>query len=99
MVAAGNNGKDVEATPFYPCAYAAANVLCVAATDANDALASFSNTGPVSVDLAAPGAQILSTVPGGGHALLQRHVDGDAPRRRRRGAACSPATPSGRRSR
>jgi hypothetical protein len=69
VVAAGNNGKDVEATPFYPCAYTAANILCVAATDANDALASFSNTGAVSVDLAAPGTQILSTVPGGGHAL------------------------------
>ena len=33
--------------PFYPCAYAAANILCVAATDADDALAAFSNTGAV----------------------------------------------------
>ncbi len=69
VVAAGNSGKDVESTPFYPCAYAAANVLCVAATDQSDVLASFSNTGAVSVDLAAPGTQILSTVPGGGYAL------------------------------
>ncbi len=90
VVAAGNNGKDVEATPFYPCAYAAANIVCVAATDANDALASFSNTGPVSVDLAAPGAQILSTVPGGGHALYSGTSMATPARRRRRGARARP---------
>jgi subtilisin family serine protease len=69
VVAAGNSTNDVEQEPFYPCAYAAANIVCVAATDADDELASFSNFGAYSVDLAAPGAQILSTVPGGGHAL------------------------------
>jgi subtilisin family serine protease len=69
VVAAGNDGTNVDQEPFYPCAYAAANVICVAATDARDALASFSNRGAGAVDLAAPGAQILSTVPGGGHAL------------------------------
>ncbi len=36
------------------------NVLCVAASDQNDALASFSNFGAESVDLAAPGVSILS---------------------------------------
>ena len=41
--------------PSYPCNYTAANLICVAATDNTDALASFSNYGATSVDLAAPG--------------------------------------------
>ena len=40
-----------------------ANKICVAATDSSDALAGFSNFGAVNVDLAAPGVNILSTVP------------------------------------
>ena len=41
----------------------AANKICVAATDSSDQLASFSNFGVTNVDLAAPGVDILSTVP------------------------------------
>jgi len=67
VVAAGNNGENNDATPHYPCSYGAppdnlANVVCVAATDQNDALANFSNYGQ-SVDLAAPGVNIPSTWP------------------------------------
>ena len=70
VVAAGNGGDDgvgddVDTTPEYPCAYQAANIVCVAASDQNDGLASFSNFGSTSVDLAAPGVRTLSTVPGG----------------------------------
>jgi subtilisin family serine protease len=70
VVAAGNGGSDqvgddVDTTPQYPCAYPLANVVCVAAGDQDDARASFSNYGAQSVDLAAPGEHILSTVPGG----------------------------------
>ena len=42
----------------------------MAASDENDALADFSNYGATSVDLAAPGVGILSTVPGGGYESL-----------------------------
>ncbi|MBK7534904.1 MAG: proprotein convertase P-domain-containing protein [Myxococcales bacterium] len=61
VAAAGNAGSDNDATPSYPASYDIANVLAVAATDRNDAMASFSNYGLTSVDLGAPGVNILST--------------------------------------
>jgi subtilisin family serine protease len=45
----------------YPCDHTAANIICVAATDQNDDLTSFSDYGAVSVDVAAPGENIYST--------------------------------------
>jgi len=67
VVAAGNNGanNDRSLSAEYPCSYPMANVLCVAASTPRDRLASFSNFGRSSVDLAAPGTHILSTQPGG----------------------------------
>jgi subtilisin family serine protease len=62
ICAAGNDGTDNDTTPFYPAAYDLPNIIAVAATDANDQLASFSNYGAYSVDIAAPGASIFSTV-------------------------------------
>ena len=70
VVAAGNDGADNDTTPEYPCDYDLANVVCVAASGHDDALASFSNYGPANVDLAAPGVDIASTWPGGRYALL-----------------------------
>ena len=70
VVAAGNDGTDNDTTPEYPCDYDLANVVCVAASGHDDALASFSNYGPATVDLAAPGVDIASTWPGGRYALL-----------------------------
>ena len=63
VVAAGNAAQNNDTTPTYPCNYTAANLICVAATDNTDALASFSNYGATSVDLAAPGVDIDSTRP------------------------------------
>ncbi len=67
VVAAGNDGVNNDTSPHKPCSPAttpdAANKICVAATNSSDALAGFSNFGPVDVDLAAPGVDILSTVP------------------------------------
>jgi subtilisin family serine protease len=63
VVAAGNDGSDNQAAPSYPCNYSATNLICVAATDNSDRLASFSNYGSTAVDLGAPGVGILSTVP------------------------------------
>ena len=67
VVAAGNNGTDNDTTPQYPANYEASlsNVITVAATDNNDHLASFSSYGVNTVDLGAPGVNILSTYNGG----------------------------------
>jgi subtilisin family serine protease len=74
----GGNNDGGEAAPkghHYPCDYrptvdaapavpgAIDNVLCVAATDQADALASYSDYGATSVDLGAPGSAVLSTYP------------------------------------
>lgn len=54
-------GDDNDVMPQYPASYDLDNIVSVAATDRNDALASFSNYGLQSVDLAAPGVDIYST--------------------------------------
>ncbi len=56
--AAGNSGTSARS---YPAAYT--NCVAVAATDQNDAKASFSQYGSSWVDVAAPGVAILSTMP------------------------------------
>jgi len=69
VAAAGNGGSDGVgdngdvAGANYPCSYDLANVVCVAASDSNDQLAPFSNYGRTSVDLAAPGVNVLSDRP------------------------------------
>jgi hypothetical protein len=67
VAAAGNDGLDNDATPHYPSSYDLSNVVAVAASNQSDQRASFSNVGAKSVDLAAPGTKIYSTVPGGGY--------------------------------
>ncbi len=84
IAAAGNNARNIDGIPFYPASYDVPNIISVAATDHNDNLANFSNYGPVSVDLAAPGVNILSAVPGGiygyksGTSMATPHVAGVA---------------------
>ncbi|MBS1863214.1 MAG: S8 family serine peptidase [Actinobacteria bacterium] len=72
VAAAGNEAQDNDVHPHYPCDFeprataivgAVENVVCVAATDQADGLASFSDWGATTVDLGAPGTQILSTYP------------------------------------
>lgn len=67
VAAAGNGGDDSigdnnDTTPQYPACYDIANIIAVTATDQNDALASFSDYGAQSVDVAAPGVNIYSTI-------------------------------------
>jgi subtilisin family serine protease len=62
-VSAGNDASDIDTSPTYPASYHLTNMIVVAATDQNDALASFSNFGTNTVDLAAPGVNILSAMP------------------------------------
>jgi len=64
VCAAGNSGSDSDLAPHYPAAFDSPNIIVAAATDANDNLASFSNYGALSVDLAAPGVNIFSCAPG-----------------------------------
>jgi subtilisin family serine protease len=72
VISAGNDAEDNDSTPHYPCNYdpttsgisgAIDNIVCVAATDQADNLAGFSDWGATSVDLGAPGTEILSTFP------------------------------------
>jgi subtilisin family serine protease len=64
VAAAGNNHSEL---PYYPAAFE--SVVAVAATDARDNRADFSNYGP-HVDVAAPGANILSTLPENSYGML-----------------------------
>ena len=62
VTAAGNNAANNDATGQYPANYAATNILSVAASDKKDSLAGFSNYGAATVDVAAPGVTIYSTL-------------------------------------
>jgi len=68
VAAAGNESANNDNTPDYPSGYNLPNVISVAATDDADTLAGFSNFGANSVDLGAPGVNILSTVRNNGYA-------------------------------
>ncbi len=63
VAAAGNDGEDNDLFPHYPSNYSGANLVSVASMNEEDELSSFSNYGAISVDIAAPGESILSTLP------------------------------------
>ncbi len=63
IAAAGNSGANNDVTPSYPSGYPNANIISVAALASNGTLASYSQYGATSVDIAAPGSGIYSTVP------------------------------------
>jgi subtilisin family serine protease len=64
VAAAGNDGSDNDKIPMLPAAYDLPNILSVASTNDKDRRSFFSNYGAVSVDVGAPGSNIVSTVPG-----------------------------------
>jgi subtilisin family serine protease len=68
VAAAGNEATNNDSTPSYPANYASDAIIAVAATDSSNRLASFSNYGATTVDVAAPGVGIYSTVPNSGYA-------------------------------
>lgn len=63
VAAAGNDGTNNDSRPQYPAAYTTANIITVAALDQDGTLASFSNYGSTSVDIAAPGVNVYSSSP------------------------------------
>jgi subtilisin family serine protease len=67
VTAAGNTADDNDdpALRRYPCGYNRATEICVTATTQTDKLASFANYGDQTVDLAAPGRNVYSTLRGG----------------------------------
>jgi thermitase len=67
IASAGNNGKDNDTNAHYPSNYTLDNVIAVAALNSSGELASFSNFGRTSVDIAAPGVGLSSTDMNGGY--------------------------------
>jgi serine protease len=63
VAAAGNSNQNIDTLPSYPASYDLPNVIAVAAIDATGNRASFSSYGATRVHIAAPGVNILSTVP------------------------------------
>jgi subtilisin family serine protease len=95
FVAAAGNGNfmgravNTDRTPFYPSCYDTSkvelsydSVISVTAIDASGAKASWANYGKITVDLGAPGVDIVSTLPGGsygrydGTSMAAPHVTG-----------------------
>ncbi|ABX44045.1 S8 family serine peptidase [Lachnoclostridium phytofermentans] len=83
IAAAGNNGKNNDEIPVYPASFSLDNIISVTFVSPTGALTVKSNYGANSVDIAAPGVDILSTVVGGyrtfsGSSMAAPHVSGIA---------------------
>ena len=72
VASAGNTGDDNDEVSVqrYPCSYGRPNEICVTSTNSNDQLPSWANYGAHTVDLAAPGVSIYSTLRGGNYGYL-----------------------------
>ena len=70
IAAAGNERSNSDVKKYYPADYDLPNIISVTAIDANKQVLDSSNYGEFSVDLAAPGKQIYSTLPGGAYGYM-----------------------------
>jgi subtilisin family serine protease len=86
VASAGNSGLNVDSHPTFPASIAAPNVVGVAATGptAGRTLADFSNYGRLTIPVAAPGVDVISTSRTGGYeyksgtSMAAPHVSGVA---------------------
>jgi serine protease len=70
IAAAGNSNVNTDVTAHFPSSYESTNIISVLASNRLDQRASFSNFGARTVDVGAPGQDILSTVIGGNFAVF-----------------------------
>lgn len=84
VVAAGNNGRNIDSQYVYPASWNIPNMITVGNSNDSDQRSSTSNFGRQSVDLFAPGNRIISTLRGNqfgnmsGTSMAAPHVTGAA---------------------
>lgn len=71
VVAAGNDGKDLDQSADYPASFNMPNQITVAASTVLDYMSSWSNSSFNFVHIAAPGESIYSTTPGNTYQSFQ----------------------------
>lgn len=70
IAAAGNERSNSDQKPYYPADYSLPNIISVTAIDRERNVLPSSNFGARSVDLAAPGNDIYSTLPNGQYGFM-----------------------------
>jgi subtilisin family serine protease len=70
VCASGNSGMNIDTSPVYPASFDCANIISVGSLNKYGMLSGFSNYGVNSVDVAAPGEGIQSTLPVNKYGLL-----------------------------
>ncbi|MFZ4404945.1 MAG: S8 family peptidase [Pseudobdellovibrionaceae bacterium] len=70
IAAAGNERSNSDQFHYYPADYKLDNIISVTAIDPNTKILSSSNYGVETVDIAAPGQNILSTLPGNAYGYM-----------------------------
>lgn len=70
VAAAGNEKSNSDRLKYYPADYGLSNIISVTAIDPNTEVLPSSNYGTDTVDVAAPGQAILSTLPGNNYGLM-----------------------------
>jgi N-acetylneuraminic acid mutarotase len=84
VCAAGNGHINIDEAPVYPAAFDSSNIISVASANKEGILSRFSNYGEYSIDVAAPGEDIMSAQPedkyafSSGSSLAAAFVSGEA---------------------